>query len=173
MRKAALADIPAIEQLIRLSVERLQAETYSAEQRALAMGSVYGTDRQMISDSTYFVIEDKGRLIACGGWSWRRTAFGGDAGMAKNDTPLDPKKDAARIRAFFVDPTQARRGLGTQLLRACEEAARAAGFLRMEMTSTLAGVPFYLRHGYAECEPKELPLGSGLTLPVVRMERAL
>jgi GNAT superfamily N-acetyltransferase len=168
-----LDDIPAIRELILLSVAGLQAETYSAEQRAGAMGSVYGTDRQMIADGTYFVIERDGKLAACGGWSWRRTAFGGDGGMAKDDTPLDPKKEPARIRAFFVDPKYARQGLASQILAECEQRARAMGFLAMEMTSTLAGIPFYLRHGYAEKEELDLPLTNSVTLPVVRMEKAL
>jgi N-acetylglutamate synthase-like GNAT family acetyltransferase len=171
LRVAQLADIPAIEQLIRESVEGLQAATYSGQQRALAMGRVYGTDRQMIRDGTYFVMEDAGVVQACGGWSWRRTAFGGDGGMAKDDTPLDPLTDAARIRAFFVHPGCAGRGLGTQLLLACENAARAAGFRRMQMTSTLAGIPFYTRHCYAALEALELPLEGKTVLPVMRMEK--
>jgi GNAT superfamily N-acetyltransferase len=173
VRVATLDDIPAIRALILLSVAGLQADTYSTEQRAGAMGSVYGTDRQMIADGTYFVIERDGEVAACGGWSWRRTAFGGDGGMAKDDTPLDPKTEPARIRAFFVDPNCARQGLGTLILQECERRARAMGFLRMEMTSTLAGIPFYLRYGYAEKEKLSLPLASGVTLPVVRMEKAL
>ncbi len=173
MRTATHEDIPAIRELILLSVAGLQAETYSAEQRAGAMGSVYGTDEQMIADGTYFVIEREGKLIACGGWSWRRTAFGGDGGIAKDDTPLDPATEPARIRAFFIRPEHARQGLGTQILAECERRARSMGFRAMQMTSTLAGIPFYLRHGYAEKENLELPLGNGVTLPVVRMEKAL
>jgi GNAT superfamily N-acetyltransferase len=173
MRTATRADIPAIRELILLSVAGLQAETYSAEQRAGAMGTVYGTDEQMIADRTYFVIERVAKIIACGGWSWRRTAFGGDGGIAKDDTPLDPAVEPARIRAFFIHPEFARQGLGTQILEECEQCARAMGFRAMQMTSTLAGIPFYLRHGYAEREKLELPLANGVTLPVVRMEKAL
>ena len=120
------------------------------------MGTVYGTDEQMISDGTYFVIEREGKLIACGGWSWRRTAFGGDGGMAKDDTPLDPATEPARIRAFFVHPDYARQGLGSRILDECEERARAMGFRTMQMTSTLAGIPFYLRYGYAEREKNSI-----------------
>jgi N-acetylglutamate synthase-like GNAT family acetyltransferase len=173
VRTATHEDIPAIRELILLSVAGLQAETYSAEQRAGAMGSVYGTDEQMIADGTYFVIEREGKLIACGGWSWRRTAFGGDGGIAKDDTPLAPANEPARIRAFFIHPDCARQGLGTLILEECEEQARAMGFRSMQMTSTFAGIPFYLRYGYTEREKLALPLANGLTLPVVRMEKAL
>jgi N-acetylglutamate synthase-like GNAT family acetyltransferase len=173
MRTATREDIVAIRELILLSVAGLQADTYSAEQRAGAMGSVYGTDEQMIADGTYFVIEREGELVACGGWSWRRTAFGGDGGIAKDDTPLNPATEPARIRAFFVHPDCARKGLGTLILSECERRASELGFHSMQMTSTLAGIPFYGRHGYAEKEKLELPLTNGATLPVVRMEKAL
>jgi hypothetical protein len=60
------------------------------------------------------------------------------------------------------------------ILEACEAAAWAAGFRRLEMGATLTGVPFYRAKGYVELEAAEVPLGDGLTLPIVRMgKRAL
>jgi GNAT superfamily N-acetyltransferase len=173
IRPAALADAPAIERLIHESVNGLQAADYSAAQREGALGTVFGVDRQMIGDGTYYVVEEGGELVACGGWSRRRTPFGGDHSPDKDDTLLDPARDAARIRAFFVHPSHARRGLGSLLLRTCEEAAHAACFTRTELTSTLTGIALYQAKGYCACEPRELPLPNGSTLPVLRMEKSL
>ncbi len=173
IRPALLSDVPGIEALIATSVHGLQAADYTPEQRDGALGTVFGVDRQMIADGTYFVVELEGRLAACGGWSRRATPFGGDHSPRKDDRFLDPAHDAARIRAFFVDPGFARRGIGTLLLNTCESAARAAGFTRAELTSTLTGVPLYEARGFLAREHFELPLSNGAVLPVVRMEKAL
>ena len=173
IRPAALSDVPAIEALIATSVHGLQAADYSMEQRAGALGTVFGVDRRMIADGTYFVVQEEGRLAACGGWSRRRTPFGGDRSPRKDDGFLDAACDAARIRAFFVHPDCARRGLGTLLLQTCEAAARAAGFRRAELTSTLTGVALYQARGFEAAERFELPLSNGAALPVVRMTKTL
>jgi GNAT superfamily N-acetyltransferase len=172
IRVAVLADAPAIEELIAASVHGLQADDYSAEQREGALGTVFGVDRQMIGDGTYFVVEMEGRVVASGGWSRRKTPFGGDHSPRRDDSLLDPATDAARIRAFFVHPDHARRGLGSLLLETCEKAARAAGFTRAELTSTLTGVALYQARGFVAGERVEVPLGDGSSLPVVRMAKA-
>ena len=172
LRLATLDDAPALEALIGRSVHGLQAGDYSLEQREGALGTVLGVDRQLIRDGTYFVIEVEGCIAACGGWSRRRTLFGADRVPGKDDAYLDPAVDAARIRAFFVDPGWARRGLGTRILEACEAAARAAGFRRLQLAATLSGVAFYQARGYAGSERIAVPLANGLTLPVVQMEKS-
>src|SRR5262249_14519919 len=173
IRTATLDDIPDIEALIAASVHGLQAEDYDPEQRNGALGTVFPVDRQMMGDGTYFVVEVEGRIAACGGWSRRRTPFGGDHSPRKDDSLLDPAADAARIRAFFVHPACARRGLGTLLLRTCEDAARAGGFTRAELTSTLTGVALYAARGYVAHERFEISLRNGAKLPVVRMEKSV
>jgi GNAT superfamily N-acetyltransferase len=173
IRPAQLSDAGAIQALITESVNGLQAADYSEEQRTGALGTVFGVDRQMIADGTYFVVEIDGRLAACGGWSRRRTPFGGDHSPQKDDSFLDPAVDYARVRAFFVHPDFARRGIGTLLLETCESAARAAGFSRAELTSTLTGVALYQLRGYVAGERFELPLSNGASLPVIRMEKSL
>lgn len=133
-------------------------------------------DTQLVADRTYFVVEPagaSGTLVACGGWSRRRTPFGADARPGRDDALLDPQVDAAKIRAFFVDPAWARQGIGSRLLALCEEAARAEGFTRAEMGATLTGIPLYRRHGYAEGERLELPLANGETLAIVKMGKKL
>jgi N-acetylglutamate synthase-like GNAT family acetyltransferase len=174
IRLARLDDIREIQALIRQSVIELQAGEYTRAQREGALGSVFGVDRRLIEDGTYFVVAGQtAELAACGGWSRRRTLFGSDSIEGKDDSWLNPTSDAARIRAFFVHPRWARRGLGSRILGECEAAARAAGFRRLELGATLTGVPFYSRFGFREIEPVEVALGNGERLPIVRMEKEL
>jgi GNAT superfamily N-acetyltransferase len=169
---ATLEDIPALEALIAESVMTLQPE-YTREQRLSALGSVFGVDRQLVRDGAYFAATVEGTIVGCGGWSRRKTPFGGDRSPAKDDALLDPAVDAARIRAFFVHPSWARRGIGSAILQACEAAAAAAGFTRVELTSTLAGVPLYSARGFTPREEFGVPLSNGEKLPVIRMTKTL
>jgi GNAT superfamily N-acetyltransferase len=179
VRKAASADIPVLEFLIDLSVRGLQAQDYTADQIDEALRSVYGVDTQLIADETYFAAEailDDGQtiLVGCGGWSKRKTLYGGDRYAGREDLLLDPAKgEAAKIRAFFVHPEWARRGIGGMILEACENAAIAEGFTRLEMGATLTGVPFYRIKGYAELEHLEVPMPGGAALPIVRMAKTV
>ena len=172
IRLTELGDVPVLAALIEESVLALQAGDYSEAQRRGALGTVFGVDSQLIKDKTYFVAEAEGGVVGCGGWSRRDTMYGGDAMAGRVDRALDPKNDAARIRAFFVKPGWERRGIGGQILEACEAAARAAGFTRFELASTLTGVALYAARGYEAHERYEVPLPNGMTLPVVRMTRA-
>jgi GNAT superfamily N-acetyltransferase len=177
IRPAIPDDIPALQELIRASVLGLQAADYTPEQLELALERVFGVDTQLVKDGTYFVAEargDHGLVIAgCGGWSKRKTLFGGDRYAGREDALLDPTCDAAKIRAFFVHPAWARRGVGSRILGVCEAAAAAEGFRRLEMGATLTGVPLYLARGYVEREQREVPLVPGLSLPIIHMEKQL
>jgi GNAT superfamily N-acetyltransferase len=164
--------------LIEESVRSLQVNDYSPSQIEAALKEVYGVDSQLISDQTYFAVEARDvegtrKIIACGGWSKRKTLYGGDKYHGREDSPLDPLSDAAKIRAFFVHPSWARCGIGTLLLEACEKAAMAAGFKKLEMGATLSGVPFYIAQGYAAHEQSEVPLSTGETLPIIKMTKTL
>jgi len=177
LRKALPADVPRLKEVIEASVRGLQVQDYSPAQIEGALASVYGVDSQLIGDGTYFVVEagepgaKKSTIVACGGWSMRRTLYGGDQFSGREDSLLDPAFDAAKIRAFFVHPDWARRGIGTMILEACEKAAIAAGFTRLEMGATLSGVPFYRAMGYTEVEKQSAPLGNGELLPIVKMAK--
>ncbi len=174
IRLATMADLPTLQALVAESVWVLQAKEYSDKQREAAIRLVYGVDTQLIHDGTYFAVEIDKTIVACGGWSRRRTLFGGDQHRATREPDLlDPAREPSRIRAFFVRPGWERRGIGSALVRACEEAALAEGFHQMEMASTLTGVALYSVHGYREVERIDVPLESGLTLPVIRMTKAL
>ncbi len=171
LRKATKSDIPRLKQIIEASVRGLQANDYSPTQIEAALNSVYGVDTQLIEDETYWVAETETEIVACGGWSKRKTLYGGDQFQSREDTLLNPAKDAAKIRAFFVHPTHARKGIGAAILNACEEAAKSAGFQRLEMGATLSGVPFYKAKGYVAVENLEVPLNNGETLPIVKMAK--
>ncbi len=174
-RLATPADIPRIPPLIEASVRALGPQAYSQSQIEQSLGTWLGLDTQLVVDGTYFVAEvlASGALAACGGWSRRRTPFGSDHRPGRDDALLDPKTDAAKIRAFFVHPGWARRGVATRILELCEQAARTEGFSTAEMGATLTGIPFYRRHGYQEGLREDLPLANGEVLPIVRMSKAL
>lgn len=169
LRLATPSDIPALEHLIPASVRELQAGYYTSAQMEAALGPVFGVDAQLIEDGAYFVVEHGTTIVGCGGWSRRLAVFGGDRHRAADQSTLDPTQDAARIRAFFVHPHWARRGIGKMILSACETALLAAGFREAVMVATLAGEPLYASCGYAVTERYEVPLSHELTLPVVRM----
>ena len=176
IRAATESDIPTLKSLIELSVRVLQKDDYSTEQIEGALGHALGLDTQLVRDGTYFVAAPAGRELlhaGCGGWSYRRTLFGSDHGPDREQALLDPGVDAAKIRAIFVHPAWARRGLGSMILKHCETAAALAGFRHFEMGSTLTGVPLYTLRGYQECGRVDVPLRKGAFLPVVRMTKAL
>lgn len=173
LRLATPADLPAIRELIPRSVESLSAGFYTPEQVTSAIRYVFGPDTQLIADGTYFVAEAEGEIVACGGWSWRRTLYGGDQMKAADDPPLDPEREAARIRAFFVHPAWARRGLASAIMKACVDAASAAGFRRLALMSTLPGEPLYRAFGFVAAERITNTLPDGVGVPFVPMEREI
>ncbi len=149
IRPARPDEISALNALITASARVLSQGFYTPAETEAAITHVFGVDSELVSDGTYLVVETAdGTLMGCGGWSRRATLFGGDGFAARASGLLDPARDAAKIRAFFVAPAAARKGVGAALLAACEAAARAAGFTRTELMATLPGVPFYAANGY-------------------------
>ena len=175
LRKAQPADIPALHELIALPVHGLMTAAYSPSQLHFALGTWLGVDSQLVADGNYFVVETEQEgstvMVACGGWSKRKTPYGSDHRPGREDTLLDPDTDAAKIRAFFVHPNWTRKGIGSLILDECEEAARNAGFSKFEMGATLTGVPLYEKRGYVGQESVELPLSNGETLRILRMTK--
>jgi GNAT superfamily N-acetyltransferase len=177
IRPAVPADVPVLQQLIDASVRELQAQDYTPAQMQGALQTVFGVDSQLIADGTYLVAEaliaeDARAVIAgCGGWSKRKTLYGGDKWTGREDSLLDPSHDAAKIRAFFIHPAWARRGVGTLILEACEAAAKSAGFTRYEMGATLTGAKLFGVKGYVPVRWIEIPLVNGELLPVIHMEK--
>jgi GNAT superfamily N-acetyltransferase len=178
IRPARLADLPILRTLIDSSVRRLQAQDYTPAQLEGALATVFGVDTQLIADGTYLVVEycpaesqAQPVIIACGGWSKRKTLYGADQWTDRHDDLLDPRRDAAKIRAFFIHPDWARRGVGTLLLDACECAAKAAGFNRFEMGATLTGAKLFGARGYLAVKNLQVPLQNGESLPIIHMEK--
>ena len=165
--------MPHLEALIARSGRELSTGYYSPVQADAITRHVFGVDTQLIADGTYFVIEHEGAIVACGGWSKRRTLFGGDRTKSGPDPLLDPLTEPARIRAFFVAPHMTRRGLGRRLMGQCISEARAAGFSAFELVSTLPGEPLYLASGFYIVERFQLNLPDGILVPVSRMRRTI
>jgi N-acetylglutamate synthase-like GNAT family acetyltransferase len=173
IHRATNQDIPALEDLISNSVRNLSKKHYTEQQIEGALKHIFGVDTQLIADETYYVAETEGQIVGCGGWSKRKTLFGGDQAKAGEDSLLDPDVEPARIRAFFVHPAWARRGIATLILKACEEAARKAGFSELELVATLPGEPFYVSIGYEVVARFEIALAGDQALPAVRMKKSL
>jgi len=173
LRKAVFADVPQLEALISRSARALSRDDYRPAQIEGALRGAFGVDSQLLRDETYFIVEDAGKCGGCGGWSYRSTLFGGDARTGRDASVLDPKTQAAKIRAFFVDPDHARRGIGTLLLEHCEREARSRGFSAVELMATLPGVKLYSARGYAAMPMVHFDVGGGESIEFVPMRKTL
>jgi GNAT superfamily N-acetyltransferase len=188
LRLAVPEDVPVLRELIEASVRGLQTQDYTPAQIEGALKTVFGVDSQLIADGTYIVAEaepaaiertgaanapTKLMIVGCGGWSKRKTLYGSDRWTGREDALLDPLRDAAKIRAFFIHPEWARRGVGSLILQACEEAARSAGFTRYEMGATLTGAKLFGVKGYVAVNPILIPLANGESLSVIHMEKQI
>lgn len=174
IRLATDADIPSLRELIHDSVRGLSRTYYSAQQIESALVHVFGVDTQLILDGTYFIAEAAKEIAGSGGWSKRKTLFGGDQSKSTEiDSLLDPAAEPARVRAFYIHPRWSRKGVGSLILKSCEEAARNAGFRRVELAATLPGVPFYLASSYEKAEEIRIEMLDGQSLPTFRMTKAL
>jgi GNAT superfamily N-acetyltransferase len=173
LRKASLDDTPVLERLIADSARGLGRHDYTDRQIEAALGTAWGVDTELVRDGTYFVAEAEGAIVGCGGWSRRRTLFGGDAHAGRQSGLLDPRRDSARIRAFFVLPNWARHGIGRALLERCEAEALASGFRSAELLATLPGHRLYKAHGYVGNERVVYPLPGGITIEFVPMRKDL
>jgi|SRR5690348_192818 len=172
LRKATLGDQPTLQQLIARSIRALGAGDYSQAQIDAALRGAFGVDSGLIRDGTYFVaVTDEDEIVACGGWSRRRTLFGSDERADRDEANLDPRTDAAKVRAFFVDPAHARRGIGRALLERSESEAISAGFTVFELMATLPGKRLYEKFGYEAGEAVMYPLPGGLTIQFVPMTK--
>lgn len=173
VRKATLADRAAIKQLIIESARSLSRDDYSEEQIEGAIATVFGVDTNLIVDGTYFVADRAGTLIGCGGWSKRKTLFGGDQYATRDAGYLDPNTEAAKIRAFFIHPEHARKGIARAILARCESEAKACGFQALELMSTLPGIKLYEACGYVGDNRVELEVGEGVTIGLLPMRKEL
>lgn len=174
IRKAELSDRDEIAVLIAESVRGLSSDVYSEEQIELSIKTVFGVDDDLINDETYFVVEADGGIVGCGGWSRRKTLYGASIYGASRDPEFaDPQIDAAKIRAFFIHPAHARKGIGSAILDACEAEAKKHGFKYAEMMATLPGVKLYETRGYSGHESVQVPVGEGVEIECIRMNKSL
>lgn len=170
-RLARRDDVGALSSLMDAAITELQ-KPFLSETQIAASRTFMGVDTLLIDDGTYFLVEAEGALAGCGGWSRRATLYGGDQTPGRSPALLDPAREAARIRAMYTHPDHTRKGVGRLILSLCEDAARAEGFRRVELMSTMAGVPLYLAAGYERHEPVVDDRG-GVPVPLVRMSKPL
>jgi GNAT superfamily N-acetyltransferase len=171
-RLAIPADMPALQQLMTAAIRELLPQFLTPE-KVEASFAVMGVDSQLIEDGTYFILEEDGVMAGCGGWSRRATLFGHNHTAGRDSRLLDPKTEAARVRAMYTAPQFVRRGVGRRILELCEVAALAEGFSRTELGATMGGEPLYRACGYVEIERLEVPTPNGVTVPITRMGKRL
>jgi GNAT superfamily N-acetyltransferase len=170
-RVARRDDVDALRALMEASIAELQKGFLDPAQIA-ASRAIMGLDTQLIDDGTYFVVECDGEIAGCGGWSRRATLYGGDHSTARDASMLDPKKDAARVRAMYTHPSHTRKGIGRLILSLCEDAARAEGYGATQLMATMSGVPLYTACGYVPQE-RIMDDRGGVPVPLVRMTKRL
>jgi GNAT superfamily N-acetyltransferase len=173
IRLATRGDAEAIDRLMKQSIREIFPQFYDEQQTASAMRYISEVDPMLIDDGTYFVIEEDGELVACGGWSRRDKLYTGSGSGATDARLLDPRTEAARVRAMFVRPDRARRGLGTLTLQACEAAARREGFRTLALMATLPGLQLYERYGFTTTRPTTIPLPDGVTIGGAEMHKSI
>lgn len=171
-RIAQEADIAALRELMNLAIDHLQGDVLTPEQVRVSH-AVMGIDTQLVRDGTYFIVESDGALAGCGGWSPRATLYGGDHSAGRNARMLDPAREAARVRAMYTHPDHVRKGVGRLVLELCENAARAAGFSRVEMMATMAGQRLYAACGYEALAGVTYDIVDGIEVPLIRMGKPL
>ena len=171
-RLATPDDVPVLKPLMNAAIWELLKPFLPPEQVAASF-AVMGLDTQLIKDGTYFVIECDGRIAGCGGWSRRATLFGGEQSAGRDAAPLDPAKDAARVRAMYTHPDFTRRGIGRLVLELCEAAAAREGCRRVELAATMAGEPLYRAGGDTDIEAFESDTPSGVKVPLIRMGKRI
>jgi GNAT superfamily N-acetyltransferase len=173
IRQATMDERDAIKQLIAESARHLSRQHYDDTQIEAAIATVFGVDTDLIEDGTYLVAEESGTLVGCGGWSRRKTLFGGDQYSSRDMAYVDPGSEPAKIRAFFIHPDHARKGIARAILTRCEEEARAHGFKALELMATLPGIEFYKSCGFSEQGNFDLDLTDGVKLELVPMRKDL
>ncbi len=171
-RLATLEDIPALTDLMNLSIGGLQNDVLTPKQ-VEASYECMGLDSQLVKDKTYLVIEENGEIAGCGGWSYRETLFGGNEYHDRDAARLDPKTQPARIMAMYTHPNFTRRGVGRLIMELCEAEAKKAGFTRTEMAATLSGEPLYRACGYETIENFVSLSSKGIKVPLIRMGKKL
>jgi len=173
IRLARMEDVSTLKQLIPESARGLSKGFYTEQQVKSAITYIFGVDTQLVKDETYYVAEAEGTIVRCGGWSKRKTMFGGDQMKAEADPLLDPQTEAGRIRAFFIHPQWARKGIGRRIIQACEDAAKTDGFTRMELVATMPGEPLYAAMGYEVTKRFDQTVADGTLIPLAHMKKSL
>jgi len=173
IRAATRDDVAEITRVMIASLREIGRLSYDDEQVASSLVYLAVPDAQLIDDGTYFVAVEDDAIVGCGGWSRRRKTHAGSGHSDEDDALLDPAREPARIRAMFVDPRFARRGIGRQILELCERRAAAEGFRRLQLVAMRSGEAMYRACGYAPIGDAPVRLEDGVVLECTLMEKAI
>ena len=175
IRVANLTDFDALYTLAEAAAHSACAGDYTPVQVQTLLRCGLRVDVQLIRDRTCYVIEHARRVVACGAWSHRAAWMGrihpDDTGSPRD--LLDPEVHPARLRAFFVHPEFARRGMGRVLVALCERLASAARFRELELLATPAGRRLFLACGFRDVEPMTQIFPNGVAVCTYRMVNAI
>lgn len=169
LRAAVAADRDAILALQRQSLRVLGRSHYSERQIESYLRHAETLEPYLVADGTYIVADAGDRLAGCGGWSLRPPAYAAVTGVPDGGGSAR----LPRLRAMYVHPGFARRGIGSLLVAAIERAIVAAGYREAAVDATLPGVALYARCGYRATGEMHAELPDGQALRFVCMRKRL
>lgn len=169
MRVAVTADREDILALQRISLRVLGRTHYSERQIESYLRHTETLEHYLVADGTYYLALEGGRVAGCGGWSLKSPAYAAVTGEDRDAA----QADLPRLRAMYVHPEFARRGIGRMLVAGIEHAIMAAGFREARVDATLPGLPLYERCGYRAVGETSAELPDGLRLRFVCMRKRL
>ena len=167
IRPVTIADHEEISALVQRSIQHLLTNDYAPDEIATAARYIKTVEPELIEDGTYYVAEIAGKMVGSGGWSRRHSVH--PLKLGEQSVARDPVRDPAAIRAIFVDPAWARRGIGRCIMQRVEAEAQSLRFRSFELMATLTGEPLYHRLGYKVKERTHLAFPNGMQLPAVMM----
>lgn len=164
VREARPSDAEAIFRVHRASIEGLGPEAYDEAQVA-AWGAGGGPDDyDLDAADSRFVVAEAGSVAGDEG-----VVGFGEVVLRPPDYLREPAE--GEVRAVYVHPAAARRGVGSAILAALERRAREQDVGSLGLWASLNAVPFYEAHGYERVAERTHEFSGGVEGTVVEMRR--
>lgn len=168
VRTATFADRSAIIALQHQSLRALGRGFYSEAEIESYLRYTPTLEEYLVADATYYVALVGDRLAGCGGWSTKAPAY-----RAVTPDSFQRQQPLPKVRAMYVHPDFARRGIGRQLVAVIERAIVAAGYVEAGIEATLGGVALYERCGYVPVGETQAALPDGSRMRFVCFHKRL